>query len=81
MVFNTKKDLIEWLEANGFESLDNGNYFLAGVYELHYGEYERPEYKPTRYSDGWSLKGIYFYTKSTLFAPNDGRVNSEFFYF
>lgn len=79
MTFETKKQLIEWLENNNYSQTSSGNFYAAGTYYLSHGEYEKPEFKPTRYKDGWSVKGIYFYYNGTLNAPQDGRVSNEFF--
>ena len=75
MSYKTKKELIEAVEAAGFEKMSDGNYYVSGEYVLSHGEYERPEYRPTRYKDGWSLKALYFYYQGTFYAPEDGRVD------
>jgi len=80
MIFATKKELIEWFNSNeNYSATSNGNYYPTGTYYLSHGEYSQPEFKPTRYKDGWSVKGIYFYHSNTFNAPKDGRVNDDFY--
>ena len=75
--FTTKQDAINWLEANGFEWMDNGSFYRPGTYYLRHGEYERPDYTPRRYKDGWGIHAKHYYFSGTLYAPEDGRVSLD----
>ena len=80
MIFETKKDLIDWLnDFNDLDKASNGNYYPNCTYYLHHGEYAQPEYRPTRYKDGWSIKGVFFYYSGTLNAPINGRLDINIF--
>lgn len=78
-MFATKSEITKWLEREGFEQMSNGNWYLTGRYYLSHGEYERPDYAPRRYKDGWSLHATYYYYAGTLYARKDGRVCDDFF--
>lgn len=74
LVFSCKKEAVEFLRnMKQLKELSNGNFFPKGIYYLHHGEFETPEYKAVRYKDGWGIKKIHFYYYGTLNAPKDGR--------
>lgn len=74
LVFSSKKEAVEFLRnIKGLKELSGGNFFPKGIYYLHHGEFETPEFKPVRYKDGWGIKKIHFYYFGTLNAPKDGR--------
>ena len=78
-MFNSKAELIEWLERNGFWQLSNGSWYFSGRYDLSHGEYERPDYTLRKYRCGWSLHAKYYYFPGTFYAKEDGRVCDDFF--
>lgn len=75
--YKTKADLVADLKAAGLEQTSTGNWYKPGRYELSYGEYERPDYIPRRYRDGWALHAVYYYYRGTFRARTDGRMDSE----
>lgn len=73
--FATKAELEKFLhDKTVLVKSKSGKWYEPGNYYLAHGEYERPDYVPTRYKDGWSLKVVYYFYAGTLFAPEDGRV-------
>lgn len=77
-MFRTKKDVIEYLEQIGMEKSSVG-YYVPGEYCCSHGEYDRPDYTPRRYGDGWDIHRTYHYYQGTFNAPSNGRVDSEFY--
>lgn len=75
--FGTKQEAIDFLERNGYTKMESGSYYAPGLYYTSHGEYERPDYTPRRYKDGWGIHAEYYYFPGTLYAPKDGRVSLE----
>lgn len=72
--FETKADLVEYLNSLDHLTGDGKEWWDAGAYYLSHGEYARPTYKPRRYGKVWGIHRAVFYYPGTLFAPKDGRV-------
>ena len=74
LVFATKREAVEFLRSQKYLSeMDNGSFYPHGTYYLTHGEYSQPEFKATRYKDGWGIKKIHYFYVNTLHAPQDGR--------
>lgn len=82
LVFGTKKDVIAYLKSIDYlqESNDGSYFFESGTYYTAHGEYSRPDYKPRRYNDGWSIHVTYYYYPGTFNAPRDGRISHQDFF-
>lgn len=77
--FKTKKECREYLneltEAGLLVDSGSGYWYERGTYVLQYGEYDRPDYRPVRYKDGWGIKVVYYYHPGTYRTRHDGRVS------
>lgn len=77
LVFKTKKEAVEYLRGRSdLQELSNGTFYYSYEYLLNYGEYERPDYKPVRYKDGWGIKIIYHYYQGIRNSPRCEFVRS-----
>lgn len=75
--YPTKAALIAALDASSIVPMSGGRWYMPGTYYTAHGEYERPDYTPRRYRDGWSLHASYYYYAGTLYARQDGRVDAD----
>ena len=78
--FETKAEALEFLRSK--DTLDEsqkkpGIFWSSGTYVLNHGEYDRPEYLPRRYKDGWGIHVKHFYYVGTFYAPEDGRLEMD----
>lgn len=78
IAFKTKKAALEYLST--IESLTPpisgaAYYYRKGVYMLRHGEYDRPDYMPRRYKDGWGIHCEQYYYRGTFNARKSCRVN------
>lgn len=76
--FQTKSQVVEFLtslENEGFLSSHSAGWSQAGTYYLRHGEYSQPDYRPTRYKDGWGIAKVPFYNAGTFNAPSRSRVD------
>ena len=74
LVFATKREAVEYLRSQKFlTEMCNGAFYPHGTYYLAHGEYSQPEFKATRYKDGWGIKKIHYFYANTFYAPTDGR--------
>lgn len=73
----TKQDIVKLLTDKGYEVLSSGYYYLPGTYVTKHGNYERPDYAPRRYKDGWGVHCTYYYYSGTHYAPLDGRISLD----
>lgn len=55
----------------------------SGIYELRYGEYERPTYKvrKIRGEDAYGIRATYFFYPNTFNAKKDGFLTVEELYY
>jgi hypothetical protein len=74
--FKSKKSLVKYLIDVGLEQSINEKYFFeTGTYCLNHGEYDRPDYIPRRYKDGWGVHVQYYYYAGTIYQPLSGRID------
>lgn len=76
--FETKSQAVEFLsdlENKGFLSSHSNGWSETGTYYLSHGEYSQPDYRPTRYKDGWGIAKVPFYYANTFNAPARHRVD------
>ena len=76
--YKTKSDVIAYLvalEKTGFLFSHSNGWSQAGTYYLNHGEYGQPDYRPTRYKDGWGVAKVHFYYAGTFNAPDRHRVD------
>ena len=74
LVFANKREAVEFLRSLKYlTEMENGAFYLQGTYYLAHGEYSQPEFRATRYKDGWGIKKIHYFYANTLHAPHDGR--------
>ena len=74
LVFANKRLAVEYLRSQKYlTEMENGNFYQHGTYYLAHGEYSQPEFRPTRYKDGWGVKKIHYFYANTFHAPQDGR--------
>lgn len=79
--YATKAALITALEGAGLQSTSSGAYYVPGAYVCSHGEYDRPDYTPRHYKDGWALHASYYYYSGTFYARQDGRLDAEAMYY
>lgn len=74
LTFATKAKAIQYLKSLRWLYEHSKGFSPSGTYYLSHGEYSRPDFKPVRYKDGWSIKKIHYFYSGTINAPKDGRV-------
>jgi hypothetical protein len=72
--FATKAELIAACRAADLDETSDGRFYESGTFVCPHGCYERPDFTPRKYKDGWSLHVNYYYYRGTLYAPKDGRI-------
>lgn len=75
--FNAKSEVVAFLSAledMGLLSSHSNGWSPAGQYVLAHGEYDRPDYRPARYKDGWGIAKVPFFHCGTFCAPSRHRV-------
>lgn len=77
--FNTKREVIDYLVSDcEMIAHSEGRWFCQeGRYELRHGEYDRPDFQPRRYRDGWGVHRELYYFDGTFNAPCSGRVKID----
>ena len=75
--YPTKAAAIAALLAAGCKRTSDGRFYFPGRYVCAHGEYERPDYAPRKYKDGWGIHAAYYYSAGTFCAPKDGRVDLD----
>lgn len=72
--FDTKKETLEFLRGlEDYREYKDGLFCRCGDYYLAHGEYEKPDYKPVHYKDGWGVKETNYFYPGTFYARKDGR--------
>lgn len=80
MVFETRQDAIEWLEARDWFLWGRGYWKNHGEFrgECEYlhspGQYAASTAKPQKYKDGWGIRVEHFYYPNTFYVPKTGRI-------
>ncbi len=75
--YPTKKKLVAHLDNlsnSGLLGNCKGDYLCLGQYVLNHGEYDQPDYRPTRYAKGWAAKKCHHYYPGTCNTPQNGPV-------
>lgn len=70
--FNTKSDVVlhlTRLAEQGLLRRHSQGWSQPGTYHLRHGEYAKPDYRPSRYRDGWGVAKVNYYYAGTLNAP------------
>ena len=74
LVFANKREAVEFLLSQKYlTQMENGNFYPHGTYYLAHGEYSQPDFRATRYADGWGIKKIHYFYANTFNASRDGR--------
>ena len=74
IVFATKKEVIEFMRTlSNYVESGSGFFYSKGRYYLAHGEYDRPDYWPTRYKDGWGVREKTYFYPNTFYARKSGR--------
>ena len=72
--FKTKKEALEFMRGlENYREYKDGLFCRCGDYYLAHGEYEKPDYKPVHYKDGWGIKETNYFYPGTFYARKDGR--------
>lgn len=74
----TKEQCETILKKAGLFKYSNKYWLKTGTYDLHFGEFSRPEYCIRyRKNKGFGIKKVYFYFSDTLLAPSDHFLSDE----
>lgn len=72
--FKTKKEALEFMRGlENYREYKDGLFCRCGDYYLAHGEYDKPDYKPVHYKDGWGIKETNYFYPGTFYARKDGR--------
>lgn len=76
-MFKTEKEAVKYMSTLvdlGLVDSHNNGYSISIPYYLEHGEYERPDYRVTKYKEGWGIKKVYFFYAGSLNVSEDSRV-------
>ena len=77
ITFRTKEEVRDFLDNEcGMNPHSGGRWYSRpGMYVLGHGEYDRPDYQPRKYKDGWGIHVRYYHYAGATNVPEDGRVD------
>lgn len=70
------KAYLDKLVSLGHLETNSRIYWEPGTYTLTHGQYDRPDYEPAKYKNGWGIAANRYWYKGTIGAPSPrGRVD------
>lgn len=78
LVFKNKAEVKKFLLDNDFYE-HSGGFSPNDTYYLAYGEYSAPDYKPTKYEDGWGIRIVRHYFPSIFGVIHERRCDKDDF--
>lgn len=70
--FKTKSQVVDYLNSlvdGGMLFRHSDGWSTVGTYYLSHGEYSQPDYRPSRYKDGWGISIERYYYPGTINVP------------